>query len=71
MLNLLFIWTGVFSEFISFLFYNRYKVKKEKLKGTGRMTDIEIAHNWQTFFKVAIIAIPLLLLYFFGFPSKS
>jgi len=70
MLNLLFIWMGVFSEFISFLFYNRFKLRYKKLKGTGRVTDIEIAHNWQTFFKVAIIAIPLLLLYFFGFPSK-
>lgn len=63
MLNVILIGLAVFSELVSFLFYNRYKLRFQKLKGTGRVTDIEIAHSWQRFFGFALLAIPCLVYY--------
>jgi hypothetical protein len=58
---MVFIGAGILSEFISFLFYNKFKLKFNKLRGTGRMTDLEIAHNWKTFFRAIMFIIPIVL----------
>jgi hypothetical protein len=58
---MLFIWTCVVAEFVAFLFYSKFKQKFKKLRGSGRMADIEIAHNWQTFFRLTMFVIPVLM----------
>jgi len=60
-LGLLLILTGIFAEGCSFLLYRRARYRLKKLSGTGRITDIEIAHNWQLFFRAAMVAVPVLL----------
>lgn len=65
MLNFMLIGMAVFLELISFIFYNRYKSRLRKLQGTGRITDMEIAHNWQYFFGFVLLAIPCLFYYMY------
>jgi len=60
-LGLLLIFAGVFAEGCSFLLYKRAKSRLKRLSGTGRMNDIEIAYNWQLFFRAAMVAVPVLL----------
>lgn len=63
LLNVILVGAAVFLELISFVLYSRYKSRSQKLKGTGRVTDIEIAHNWQYFFGFVLLAIPCLFYY--------
>jgi uncharacterized membrane protein len=65
MLNLMLIGGAVFIELVSFVFYSRYKSRFRKLKGTGRIADMEIAHNWQYFFGFVLLAIPCLCYYMY------
>lgn len=51
---------AIFLELISFAFYSRFRLRFQKLRKTGRVTDMEIAHNWQYFFGFALLAIPCL-----------
>jgi hypothetical protein len=60
-LGALLILTGIFAECCSFLLYKRARYRLRKLTGTGRVTDIEIARNWQVFFRAAMVAVPVLL----------
>jgi hypothetical protein len=60
-LGLLLILVGIFVEGCSFLLYKRAKYRLKRLSGTGRMNDIEIAHNWQLFFRGAMLAVPVVL----------
>ena len=60
MLNLILIGAAIFFELVSFMFYSRYKSRLRKLQGTGRVADIEVAHNWQYFFGFVLLAIPCL-----------
>jgi len=60
-LSELLILAGLFAECCSFLLYKRAKSRLKKLNGTGRMNDIEIAYNWQLFFRAAMVAVPVLL----------
>jgi hypothetical protein len=61
MLNMLFIGVGFLTELVAFLFYNKFKLKFNRLRGTGRMNDLELAHNWKSFFRAAMFTIPVLL----------
>jgi hypothetical protein len=63
MLNIALIVTATLVECTSLVLYNRYKSRVRKLRKTGRITDIEIAHNWQSFFGFVLLAIPCLLIY--------
>lgn len=65
MLNTILVGAAVFLELISLMFYNKYKSRFKKLIGTGRITDMEIAHNWQYFFGAISFAIPCLFYYFY------
>ena len=65
MLNVILFGTAVFLELISLLFYSRYKSRFRKLQGTGRVTDMEIAHKWQYFFGFILLAIPCLFYYMY------
>lgn len=58
---LLLILTGLFAEGCFYLFYKRAKVRLKKLSGTGRVNDIEVAHNKQLLFGTAMLAIPVLI----------
>ena len=60
-LELLLIFTTIVSESVLILLYSRFKVKLKKLSGTGRINDIEVAHNWQTLVKLAMLVIPVVL----------
>jgi hypothetical protein len=62
-INIIFIGMAAFAEAISLVFYSRYKLRLKKLKGTGRVTDIEIARNWQYFFGFVLLIIPCLFYY--------
>jgi len=53
--------TGLFAECFVFLLYKRAKLRLKKLNGTGRMNEIEVAHNRQLLFGTALVAIPVLL----------
>jgi hypothetical protein len=65
MLNMILIGAAVFLELISLVFYRRYKSRLRKLHGTGRVADIEVAHNWQYFFGFILLVIPCLFYYMF------
>jgi len=65
MLNIILIVAATLLECTSFVLYNRYKSRARKLRRTGRITDIEIANNWQNFFGFALLAIPCLLIYIY------
>jgi hypothetical protein len=60
-LGLLLISAGIFAEGCSFLLYKRARYRLKRLSGTGRMNDIEIAYNWQLFFRGAMLAVPVLI----------
>jgi len=49
-----------FVEMVMLVFYKRYDFKFDRLKGTGRMTDLEITNNYMKFFKVILVANPIL-----------
>ena len=53
--------TALFAEGTAFMFYKRFKLKARRLHGTGRVADIDVANNWQSLFRVALVAIPVLL----------
>ncbi len=57
----LLIFTGLFAEACLVILYIRFKLRLKRLSGTGRLTDIEIARNWQKFFRALIVAVPVLL----------
>jgi hypothetical protein len=61
MLDMFIIGAGILSEFISYLFYSKFNSKFNRLRGTGRMTDLEIAYNWKSFFRAAMFVIPIVL----------
>lgn len=63
MLNITLIVAAALLECTSLVLYSRYKSRVRKLRRTGRIADIEIAHNWQKFFGFALLAIPCLLIY--------
>jgi len=65
MLDAILIGLAVFLELISLVFYGKFKSRFQKLRGTGRVTDMEIAHNWQYFFGFALLAIPCLFYYIY------
>jgi hypothetical protein len=60
-LELLLIFTGLVTEGCCFLLYKKTKLRLKKLSGTGRVVDIEVAYNWQAFFRLAMVAVPVLL----------
>lgn len=60
-LGLLLVLTGIFVEGCSFLLYKRFQMRLRRLSGTGRLNDIEVALNWRTFFRAAMVAVPVLL----------
>lgn len=52
--------SSCFVEMILLVFYKRYDFKFDRLKGTGRMADMEITNNYKKFFKLVLIANPIL-----------
>lgn len=62
-LGLLLILTGIFAEGSSFLLYKKARYRLKRLSGTGRVNDIEVAHNWELFFRAAMVAVPVALYY--------
>ena len=63
LLNLILIGIAVFLELVALVLYSRYRSRFKKLHGTGRVTDMEIAHNWQYFFGFVMLVIPCLFYY--------
>ena len=64
-LNLNFLTTAIigcscFVEMVILVFYKRYDFKFDRLKGTGRMADMEITNNYKKFFKLVLVANPIL-----------
>lgn len=64
-LNLNFLTTTIivcscFVEMVILVFYKRYDFKFDRLKGTGRMTDMEITNNYKKFFKLVLVINPIL-----------
>jgi len=49
-----------FVEMVMLVFYKRYDFRFDRLKGTGRMTDLEITNNYIKFFKVLLVVNPIL-----------
>lgn len=63
--NLSFLTTAIivcscFVEIVILVFYKRYDFKFDRLKGTGRMTYLEITNNYIKLFKVILVVNPLL-----------
>jgi|GEM_PF-4226381 len=56
--------TGLFAEGCFFLLYTRFRLRLKRLNGTGKVTDMEIARNWQQLFRVLMVAVPVLLYWF-------
>jgi hypothetical protein len=50
----------IFFELLFLLLYRQSKLKYEKIKSTGRVYDITHTYNWNQFFKVIAICLPLL-----------
>jgi len=55
------IMAGLLTEITAFVFYTRFKLKARRFARTGRVSDIEIASNWQSFFGAILVIIPALV----------
>lgn len=59
-----FIIAAVLLESILFVKYRQLRVGVHKLRGTGRVHDIEALNNWVYFVKFLLFALPTIWLFF-------
>jgi hypothetical protein len=57
-------WCAIFFEMLFLLLYRNARRRYKKLKGTGRIHEIAYTKNWEQFFKILLISLPILLLLF-------
>ena len=53
-----------FFEILFFILYRNTRKRSERLKGSGRMYEIIHTKNWEQFFKILVIFLPILALLF-------
>jgi len=49
----------LFFELFFLALYKKTQFKYEKIRGTGRVHDIAYVQNWNQFYKVILICIPI------------